>query len=198
MVTSIPGGTLIPMPAVDCSAPLFSCFGPGPWTFGPGVTWTSTNAFNNAGAVFGYTGVFPFGGNGNWTGSLGPMADVNSSTDLNGAPDSMTFAFSKPVSAVGGFLNYVPGGSTPTTIAVYDSHGNLIEFTNLTFLTGGGNDTGMFLGFKESSAIISSFTLTDNFVGITNLTAVIPEPGSLMLLGTGMLGLIGYGRRRLS
>lgn len=199
VVTSLPGGTVIPIPAIDCSPPLFACFGPGPFTFGPKVTWTSTNAFNGGGAVFGFTAAFSFGSNGMWTGALGPMADVNSSTDLYGTTDSMTFAFTKPVSAVGGFLNYVPGGSTPTTIAVYDSHGNLIEPPfNLTFLTGGGTDSGSFFGFKESSANISFFTLTDNFIGIRDLTvAAVPEPSSLFLIGSGLLGVIGFSRRRL-
>ena len=99
-------------------------------------------------------------------------------------------------------MNYVPGSSTPTTIAVWDSLGNLIEpaFT-LTFLTGGGNDTGAFYGFQESTANISYFTLTDNYIGITNLTtgpsSSVPEPSSLLLIGSGLFGVIGYGRRRL-
>jgi len=198
VVTSIPGGTVIPIPAIDCSAPLFACFGPGPFTFGPGVTWKSTNAFNNAGSVFGFTAAFSFGGNGIWTGALGPMAGLNDSTDRYGSTDTMTFTFTTPVSAVGGFLNYEPGGSTPTTIAVHDAHGNLIESPfNLTFSTG-GNDHGFFFGFKESGPIIKSFTLTDNFIGITNLTtAAIPEPSSLLLITSGLLGVIGFSRRRL-
>lgn len=197
VVTSLPGGTVIPMPAVDY-------FGTGPWTFGAGsfaVTWTSTNAFNNGGAAFGYAGTYgaySFLSNGQWTGAMGPMAALNDSTDDYGSTDSMTFAFATPVRAVGGFLNYTPGGSTPTTIAVWDSGGNLIESSNLTFLTGGGNDSGSFFGFQESTANISYFTLTDNYVGISDLTASsVPEPGSLLLIGSGLLGMIGYSRRRL-
>ena len=43
VVTSIPGGTVIPMPAVNY-------FGGGPMTFGPSVTWSSTNDGTQASA----------------------------------------------------------------------------------------------------------------------------------------------------
>ncbi len=193
VVTSIPGGTVIPMPAVDY-------FGGGPNTFGTSnmVTWSSTNSSNQGGSVFGYTGFYGYGANGVWTGALGPMAGVNDSFDFYGASDTMTFAFASQVSSVGGFLNYYSGGSTATTIAVYDAGWNLIESYDLTFATDGSDDSGAFYGFAESSSIIKYFTLTDNYVGITNLTtAAVPEPSSLLLIGTGLLGAVGYGRKRL-
>ena len=203
VVTSIPGGTVVPMPAVNY-------FGPGPQTFGPGITWSSTNAFDGGGSVFGFTPGLPcpyncysFSANGNWTGGLAPMAGLNDSTDYYGNTDTMTFAFASPVGAVGGFLNYLPGSSNPDHRRGMGFDGtNLIEPAfALTFATGGGNDSGAFYGFRESTANISYFTLTDNFVGITNLTTgppnAVPEPSSLLLIGTGLLGVIGYTRRHL-
>lgn len=183
LVTSIPGGTVIPMPDVNYH-------GLGPQTFGHVITWTSTYSQSN----FGYCGDYGYSGNGSWTGILGPMAGLNDSTDKLGSTDTMTFTFSTPVSAVGGFLNYTPGSTNPTTIAVYDASDNLIESYNLTFTTGGGGDTGFFYGFEESANIISSFTLTDNYVGIVNLTtkaSPVTLPGAIWLLGSGLLGLAG-------
>jgi len=171
-------------------------FGPGPQTFGPGITWFSSNVSNNGGSAFGYTGNYGFGANGFWKLD---MAGLNDSFDTFGASDTMTFEFANPLSAVGGFLNYTPGGSTPTTIAVYDSSGNLIESDNLTFLTGGGKNTGQFLGFLESTPEIASFTLTDNFIGITNLTiAPVPEPAMFFPLAGLLMAGLRFANRSLA
>jgi hypothetical protein len=178
LVTSLPGGTVIPMPDSVY-------FGPGPQTFGPGITWSSTNADlggGGGGSVFGSTGSYGFGPNGCWDG-FGPFAALNDTCISYGVTDTMTFAFSTPVSAVGGFLNYAPDGNTPTIIAVYDAGNNLIERAELTFLTGGGANTGFFYGFQEASNTINYFTLTDNYIGITNLTIkVIPNPITPIML----------------
>jgi hypothetical protein len=134
VITAMPGGTVVPFPRIGYQ-------GPGPESFGPGITWSSTNATHHqGGSLFGYVGDYGFSGNGFWLPY--DMAGLNDSTAEDGSTDTMTFAFSTPVAAVGGFLNYVPGSSNPTTIAVYDSDHDLIESYNLTFLTGGLRSQG--------------------------------------------------------
>jgi hypothetical protein len=129
--------------------------------------------------VFGYSGFYAFGGtnpdeNGIWnrvTVGFGPFAGLSSAhTIYPHFTNTMTFAFSTPVSAVGGFMNYEPplelGHDTYPTIAIYDSSDNLIESAQLTFHTGGADNSGFFYAFQVESNKIKYFKLTDNFIAI--------------------------------
>ncbi|MGA3081671.1 MAG: PEP-CTERM sorting domain-containing protein [Terracidiphilus sp.] len=185
---SIPTAALIPIPSNVLA------YGGGPITWG-NDTWTSTNLYNGGGAVFGNPGSYGFGAtNGYWDSNIGPMIGLNDSTSDYGATDTMTIAFTNPVFAVGDFFNYDAdaGESTPTTIAVYDTSGNLIESYTLNFSTGGATDSGEWLGFSETTPI-GSLVLTDNYIAMSST----PEPSSLLLLGSGLLGLAGVARRKL-
>jgi len=183
-VPSLPAG-------IDLSMPVINYFGAGPQTLAPGITWSSENATTQGGSVFGYNAGYGFASNGFWQGLT--MMGTNDSTS------SMTVSFATPVSGVGGFINYAPGQGN-ASLSVFNG-ANLIETFNLSFLTGGGTNTGQFIGFLESSSIITSFVLTGGFVGLAGLqyqpdnVSQTPLPATLPLFASG-LGLLGLLRRR--
>ena len=167
-------------------------------TVAPGITWTSTNATTQGGSVYGYTGGYGFGVNGYDTENL---VGLNDSSDAYGVVDSMTFSFATPVDSVGGYINWVPNLS-PVTIAVYDAGGNLLD--SLTVSAGDVNlvTPNSFYGFTEATADISSFTLTDGYIGILSglngqqITGSVPEPATWALMLLGVAGLGATMRRR--
>ena len=120
---------------------------------------------------------------------------------LNTSSGSMTYAFSTPQLGVGGTINDVPGGGTPT-ISVYDMSNTLIESTVRSFST---SSPGEFHGFLESTPSISSFTLSNASIGLRDFTVqpaptAVPEidpagMGSVLALVAGALCLLE--RRRL-
>ena len=172
--------------------PTDNYFGPGPITVAPGIVWSSTNATNQGGSVYGYDGGYGFNNNGFDSATL---TGLNDNSDNFGVVDSMTFSFSTPVSAVGGVLNWAsqPSYLAPSSISVYDTSDNLIE--SLTLYVGGVDlvTPNSFYGFQESSATISKFVLTDGYVavigGLSATTASVPEASTWALMLVGVAGL---------
>jgi hypothetical protein len=120
-----------------------------------------------------------------------------------------TFAAGGTFSIVGNGLNGVPSGtlfsgtfSTPVTWTLVTLANGTHNYTltgTLTGALGSGsyNTQGVTVqltintgkGFFNGSTTVSS--------GDTNMTVTTPEPGSLSLMGTGLIGLAGLVRRKL-
>jgi hypothetical protein len=183
---------------VTVTMPVENIFSGGPFVFGPGnnITWSS----NDSASVFGWNGQYGFGTNGFWDPD-GPGPLVMAALNNSGANQTMTFAFADPVSGFGGFMNYSPADGTPV-FSAYDSSDTLIETYEPSFSTGDGTDMGQFVGFQESSADISSVTLSDAYIGIADIvesptSSSVPDTASTaLLLGFASLALIAGARRQ--
>lgn len=188
VVSAIPGGTVVPFPPVNSSSS-------GPFT-NAGVTYESSYGSS----VYGYTGSYGLAENGSWSGGGTPYIGLNASSG------SMTLTFDVPQSAVGGFVSYAQYGGNPNsygtpTMAVYDSANNLIEQTILTFITDGSENSGLFIGFSESSADIAKLVLSNAYIVLRDLTlsdvpvTSTPLPAAFPLFAAG-LGFVALFTRR--
>jgi hypothetical protein len=175
-VTAIDGGVTLTIPAVNY-------IGKGPQTVAPGITWSSDSAIS----LYGYNDVTYLGDNGQWNGGTYAYVGANSLTA------TMTFNFATPVAGFGGFMNYFPNFGE-AEISAYDSSGTLLDTLTLSISTPDAQDAGEFHGFVESTANISSFTMSgfyivgSNFVVLNSAPSELPEPTTVGLLALGLLG----------
>ena len=193
---------------VACVSPTDSIdwdvFGPPLTVWSTPQNWTSITNSGEMGIV-GTTNFTSMQQSVTWNGNFTPgdfliwNQDVNNFTG-NAAPIGVVF--NTPVSAAGAQIQADFFGAFTATVC--DQAGNC--FSEAGNSNSNGDGSAIFIGIANDPGIIGlTFSVVDingnndeaiDTVFFQNGTT-IPEPGTLMLLGTGLLGAIGYGRRRL-
>jgi len=156
--------------AVSFTFPANSNYAP---YYGSGIGIVETETYNqNGGNIFEAWGGTTVGNLTHFTNTWSSMPDFSgtfSNATFNSTTDVLSAMFS---------------GSEFNGTAWVPFNGHLTETINLNGYTGGYNYSGWSYNYTEGSVTSASMS-------------TVPEPGSLMMMGTGLIGMAGVIRRKL-
>ena len=147
-------------------------------------------------------------GNG-WAGNFAPGMGLvyNGVSTIGTAPTSIGVYFDQPLFGVGAFIQANFYGNFTASIILLDS--NLSPFFSYTAngVSNGVPNTALFIGAYDGTADIwgaifnttaNGFHDQDFAIGDLRIGSPVPEPSTLLMLGTSVLGLGAVIRRRLA
>ena len=148
--------------------------------------------------------------NAGWAGNFAPGAELLWTQGTNGPMD---FVFNNSISGFGTQIQADFYGAFSGIISAFDPSNTLLgSFTFNGFSDGSSDNSAIFVGVLSNSGIgrielgvtDASFDPQDFAINHIRLDGtgvvgpVVPEPATLTLLGTGIMGLMGFGRRKFA
>lgn len=84
--------------------------------------------------------------------------------------------------------------------ATSGSYSNIFDLSTFAF-TGGGSEAALIAGFNAGTAYTNIHNATNpngEIRGQIMAASAVPEPGTLLLMGSGAIGLLGFVRRKIA
>ena len=129
--------------------------------------------------------------NGNASGDLSTTVTLTDTTFFNTFQQSFTAG--SALSFVLDLTTNVDTGGVPDEFSFFilDSSGN-----NITTADPGGSS--VIADINSTTPTVTTFSGTGAFAGlsVTETSATVPEPGTLLLIASGLAGLVAFGRRK--